>query len=437
MNNNLPFKALYLIISLYGSVWAQTPGTGVMPSHNARSINIFFDNDYLTEQVFKGLNEDRNYTMGLGIAYSSTRLNQSFLVWPNKWLGSLMGARDSLWLIENPNTNMSKVSPYLVRFPATAMVAATVFTPDNLALKVINSNDRPYSSFVFFSTRTHWLDIKKDRYHQTSIEIGALGLFLAREVQKWIHRDWFDGTLEKDPIIPQGWHLQISNGGELAAAAKYERRDLLAKWRNKSGKKTLADVQLGGSFSIGYNTYAAGEIRIRLGLLNPGTWAYSMGTESFSLNTDLEEAYMRTIRTDTISQVRIDSMLAHPPKKMSPQKEERYKRRMKKVENELSYYRHDKRQAEFFAFGAAKSYFVAYNAHLQGLFKESVYILSGDEINRVVPELIAGLGFKLPLENTGKWSIIGNASIHWQGKEFRKPLATNHVWGTLNLGLTL
>ena len=122
-------------------------------------------------------------------------------------------------------------------------------------------------------------------------------------------------------------------------------------------------------------------------------------------------------------------MLAHPPKKMSPQKEERYKRRMKKVENELSYYRHDKRQAEFFAFGAAKSYFVAYNAHLQGLFKESAYILSNNEINRVVPELIGGLGFKLPLECTGKWSIVGNASIHWQGKEFRKPLATNHVGG--------
>ena len=434
---NCPKLIGILILIVFGAegLYSQTLGEPIIPEHNSQSISIFFDNDGLSEPIFKGANEDRNYTMGLGIAYSSTKLNNSFLLWPNQFLAHLIGLRDSLFWGKNLTRKRNKVQPYLVRFPATVMLGKTTFTPDDLSLRVVNSSDRPYSSFLFISTRLHWLNIKENTYHKVSFDIGVHGLFIAREVQTWVHK-LGEGTLEKDPVIPQGWSLQISNGGEPTMGIGYELRQLVKSFSTRYRNRSIADIQVGGSINLGHNTYLSTEIMLRVGILKPGSWSNAYRSNSLVLNSDLEEKYLFHIMVDTLFSDSGKKPEERSTTEIGEKKNSKLYRHISNLKEMVSNYRFDDWRGEFFAFASIRSNYVGYNVHLQGQFRDSPYTISASELERVVPEFHGGVGFKIPVRNLGKNSIVGNMGIHWRGREFEKELANNHLWGSINMGLT-
>lgn len=440
--NNILLVFLFVI---HLSASAQTLGNFILPEHNSQSFSIYFDNDYLTESVFKGLNEDRNYTMGLGLAYSSTALNKTFIFAPNQLIGRILGIRDPYWLVQNPRKfkkrSNKKYNPFLVRFPATIVLAGTAFTPDNLGEDIVITEDRPYSSLIFLSTRSHWLNIKSNTYHQISLDFGFFGLNLAREVQTYIHQRIFNGTEVDEPVIPQGWGLQISQGGEPTVAAKYEIQKLIGSFRRCGGKKTWADWKIGAAASLGYNTFASGHIKARIGFLNPGTWTYSQEPLGLAMNADLEKKnldqdLMDGLQKEIESKKEVVNLKKKIQDPLTFKKQKELKQRKNKKESQPSTYIYNRRRGEFFLFASLKGFAVANNVHLQGQFKESAYTLSASEIRRFILEGFSGIGYKIPITCSGQYSIVGNAGIHWRTEEYYKPLASRHVWGTINLGVT-
>src|SRR5687768_11926426 len=93
---------------------------------NYRAFGIFYDQDYTLEMLGLGtLNEDRNYTMGLGIYYSDPSLQHSLFFKPHQWL----------------NTVFRK--PFLNKTNSihAIMIANGSFTPDSLPAAYVIRND--------------------------------------------------------------------------------------------------------------------------------------------------------------------------------------------------------------------------------------------------------------------------------------------------------
>ncbi|MBK8712547.1 MAG: DUF2219 family protein [Niastella sp.] len=141
------------------------------------SFGVFYDQDYTLEMVgLDKLNEDRNYTMGLGFFYSSNCLNRSKVFYPNNLFDKLF-RRQKFFTIEDMTTQQ----------PVYAiMIANGAFTPDSLPAIYPIKNDRPYSSLIYMQTvKTGYKLYKK---YTSTFNLGLLGTSLSRELQIAIHK---------------------------------------------------------------------------------------------------------------------------------------------------------------------------------------------------------------------------------------------------------
>lgn len=346
---------------------------------NVSRGGISVDQDIFADILgLKGKNEDRNYTMGVNIFYSSSSLANSkvfslFRFLPESWR--------QVKIEEGQEGVLGAVS-----------FGGTAFTPRYLGDNLDDSlyyllNDRPFSSLTFISFKYQTSTIYKALSNQ--VVIGVLGLDFARLGQTHIHRNrWLGSTRE----IPDGWKYQISEGGEPTFLFSNKADFLLSKKTVKENSNRHFQTQFIASreYRVGYYIGANAGMAVKIGWLDPFNWA------SY-------DAY----------QLQFANALAGGAP-ASP-------RRLKN---------------EFYFQASVRPQLVLYNALLQGQLKDNFHELSCRQMNPIVIEGFTGLGFTVSFCQ-GSRAI--NSMVYLSGRtpEISTALSNRtHLWGGFQLSYT-
>ena len=205
----------------------------------------------------------------------------------------------------------------------------SAFTPLDISTSTPVFNDRPYSSLLYMSNSQTRMDFDNRSSITTSLALGALGLSAVGDLQNGIHSA--TGSDEAE-----GWDNQISDGGEITGryALSYQKHfdisnpNLNASWST--------------NVSLGYLTETGANLSWRWGRLRTPWWKLNNKIGSYG-----------------------DKSFA---------------------ESSLS-----SKRDELYLSGGLGVKAVAYNAFLQGQFRDSAFELSSDDINPVVGEAWLGL----------------------------------------------
>lgn len=243
------------------------------------------------------------------------------------------------------------------------------FTPEDIDVVQANQNDRPYASLVYVSSSREQVDLANQVAWKTTLTLGALGLNFVGEFQNQIH-DQLDGNQAL------GWNNQISDGGELTARYALARQQYLGTvFGNTEVKSTL-------QASVGYLTEASWSLSIRGGKYHT-PWS--------SFNPELASYGEKSTYTTSASKIN-----------------------------------------EHYFWGGVAIKARAYNAFLQGQFRDSAVTYNHNELNPVVIE--AWLGYTVAFAEGYRVSYVlrGHSSEIKAGAGDR-----NLVWGGLILAKTL
>ncbi|OAN92795.1 hypothetical protein A8B84_16920 [Marinobacter sp. EhC06] len=280
--------------------------------------------------------------------------------------------------IGNPVSRVSQgldsfVFPYLgqeVGSPQSAALELGVygFTPEEIKESAIDRSDRPYSSLVYLSSSQSYQALGVDSGWTTSMTVGVLGLDVFKSGQNAVHK-----VVGSDRA--NGWDHQISNGGEptFRYSAAYHRY-LDASQPNQQLKVTYFG-------SVGYLTEFGAALVFR------------------------------------------DGLISSPDNRFNP---------------ELMAY--GERAPGVSAPGGRENYFWggvsvkarAYNAFLQGQFRDSDHELDANDLNILLAEVWAGythsflagteLSYVLRVQSSEIKSGTGNRTLAWGGLVFSKRL---------------
>lgn len=94
------------------------------------------------------------------------------------------------------------------------------FTPTNISANQALPDNRPYASLLFAGASRVYVDEENGVSTVTSLTLGALGLDVAKAIQRNQHD--LIGDAE-----PRGWDNQVSDGGELTGRFSWTRRKLM------------------------------------------------------------------------------------------------------------------------------------------------------------------------------------------------------------------
>ena len=238
------------------------------------------------------------------------------------------------------------------------------FTPEDISLSVAGEGDRPYASLVYVSSTTERYQPQRQVSWQSTLTLGFLGLGIVGDVQDVVHQT-LDGSR------PQGWDNQISQGGEPTARYSVSRQQLI--YQRGSDLEIKSTVQ----GSVGFITEASWGVSLRAG---------NIQTPWISFNPELASYGEKSIPSDSA-----------------------------KVSEQF-----------FWAGVAIKAR--AYNAFLQGQFRDNELDYSSDEVEHGLVE--AWLGYTVALADgySFTYSVRGHTSELRQGVGDR-----NVVWGGLQI----
>jgi hypothetical protein len=143
-------------------------------------------------------------------------------------------------------------------------VSLLTFTPRNLDRADVVAGDRPYASIAYLAnSRTTVLPDGRTAY-QSSLALGLLGLDAAKATQRTLH----DALGVEQP---QGWDHQISDGGEPTARYALARLGLRAA---SDGRGSRFEVKDAVAFSAGYITEANVSLTARWGRIHTPWWSF-------------------------------------------------------------------------------------------------------------------------------------------------------------------
>jgi len=247
-------------------------------------------------------------------------------------------------------------------------LGVAAFAPEDLNRSDIIDDDRPYASLVFLANSRVNLQDDGETAIQSTFTVGVLGTRIAEVLQKQIHT-----LTDSDP--PKGWQHQVSNGGEPTVRYTYAHQRL---WLVHEGKYHL-EVKYANEGSIGFLTEANTAISARWGRINTPWWSFAPDrAEYFSQPT-----------TGLLNQSATGS-------------------------------------SEFYLWAGAKVRARAYNAFLQGQFRDSELTYSRSELRPVLGEAWLGVTKKISPDYRLSWVW------RYQSSELRSGNGDRDlVWGSI------
>lgn len=240
-------------------------------------------------------------------------------------------------------------------------IGVVAFTPEDTNERTAIEDDRPYSSLLYISSLRQQVNEESDTAWNSSLTLGVLGLPLVGGVQNKIH-DVLGGDRAN------GWNNQISDGGELTA------RYSVARQRYLRLNLDNVEVKTALQGSVGYLSEVSWSVNLRAGHVVTPWWSFNPQLASYGQQS-----------TELV---------------FSSQQE--------------SY---------FWAGFALKAR--AYNAFLQGQFRDSAVSYSSGELNHLLLEAWAGYtlalngGYRISYVVRGHTSEVkqgtGDRDLLWGG----------------------
>lgn len=335
------------------------------------TYSVFLDNDVL---LFGADNEDRNYTMGLALDASGPWIADSPLSAPRRWADRLLGAQS---LHEALRGGDGEVAHGL-------QLGVTAFTPDRLDIAEPQPDDRPYASLLYFIGRQQSVNPAQTHAFTSELSLGVLGLSIADWFQSWLHEKMQESPGDT-PFIPQGWHLQISDGGE--PTARYG-----ARWQRLIGCHRLADAQWVGELHAGYYTNAAAGAAVRIGRIRSPWYGFNA--------TPIGERHMLNFAS---------SAAADPCRSGSAG------------------------DSEVYVWSGAMARAWVYNVLLRGQFRDAPVTVSSGRLRRLVAEYQVGITATFVTRRTRQSLTYAYAR---RSPEFGGPQRRYHSWGGLYYSLS-
>ena len=320
---------------------------GVLPASAERSgIGLYMDQDMFVPTK----STDRDYTMGIGVEFFADEGP----------LYQLDGLVRSFGRLFNFPENRTKIY-------RSYLLGSVTYTPEDLTRTDPIFDDRPYASIVYLANKR--IAAEGDQAVGAEFLVGLLGTNIAHTVQAQIHQWWRDATGEIEPVDPQGWNNQISDGGELTARFRFVNSTLL----DVLPRSRYWDLASTWDVSLGYQTNASVGLSARAGWLGSPFW--SIPFDPINRGNFLPAA----------------------------------------------------RGNELYLWAAARGRAIGYDALLQGQFRDSVFTLGGSDKERLVWEGALGVtgsweGLQLTLALNGK-----SAETKLTGAQ------DEHYWGGLYL----
>ncbi len=213
-------------------------------------------------------------------------------------------------------------------------VGLVSFTPQDLRAENVNFGDRPYASLLFVTGARQYLGPDARSFRYSDLTLGVLGLSFTSNIHNAIHEAVGSDTA-------RGYGHQISAGGEPTARYVTGGSKLRAQ-RLVLGSRLL-ETKTTWELSAGYLTEASYAVSTRLGGINSPWW--------------------------TFNPERVDYIAQPSPTARRPG-------------DGLS---------ELYVWAGAKLRLRAYNAFLQGQFRDSDHLFAASQLDHVIGELWLGI----------------------------------------------
>lgn len=245
-------------------------------------------------------------------------------------------------------------------------IGLMVFTPHDVLSRDPVQDDRPYASLLFSTNARVRVEADERTAWTSSLTVGVLGLSLTERLHGAIHE--VVGSER-----PRGYEHQISAGGEPTARYALARHYLVV-----AHPTSRLDVKATVQGSVGYLTETSAALTMRFGRLASPWWTFA---------PELTDYIAPTLPMEAQSQ-----------------------------------------HAETYMFAGVRVKARAYNAFLQGQFRESTVRYSFDEIEPVVVD--AWIGFMTQLFERTQLSY----TLNYQTAELRDgPANREALWGSVQL----
>lgn len=159
------------------------------------------------------------------------------------------------------------------------------FTPEDIARSDANSGDRPYASLVYFSNSQEHADVRPDVVWRSTFTVGVLGLDVVGDLQNEVH-----SVIDSNEA--QGWRHQISDGGELTARYSIARQRLWPTGHPNVEVKTSVQGSVGYLSELSYGvSLRVGRIATRWQSFNPELANYREHAVPLTLGKVYRESY--------------------------------------------------------------------------------------------------------------------------------------------------
>ena len=316
---------------------------------------------YLDNDAFSLLPLDQDYTGGLTVTLYGKRVTQypfsieSMRRKIDQWSGSD-------WRYRSKKT--FKLHSFGFGY--------TAFTPKNTIASTPIYDDRPYASLVYIANTQQTVAYEENQVFQSTLMLGVLGLGVAEFIQNTVHSALGQSTAN-------GWHNQISNGGEPTFRYTLARQVTHKKHYVKNGVDY--ELKSTGDISVGYITDVSFGFGTRFGDIHSPWWSFNPHQFDYS-NTGIP-----TVRTGRRAQ---------------------YK--------------------ELFFWGGVDLRYRFYNALLQGQFRESTVTYSASEVNPWILEVWGGITKRFVSGYTFSFVLRANSP------ELRIGVPRNPVWAGITIG---
>lgn len=247
-----------------------------------------------------------------------------------------------------------------------AQLGVIVFSPSDIDSDSAIYDDRPFANLAYLSNSRRYIAADDRPVYQSVFTLGVIGSGIGKGVQNSIHK--VSGSTP-----PNGWDHQISDGGEPTFQYALSRQALLATNEQRGNTEYEFKYNIGGS--VGYITETSLSLSGRWGRINTPWWSFT--PENSDYNSQPAPV----------------------------------------VGNSLG--RH---QREVFLWGGVKVRARAYNAFLQGQFRDSDVTFDHGEINHVIGEAWLGLTTQF---GASRWSYV----VRYHTKEIKEGSgARNPLW---------
>lgn len=329
------------------------PLTPERKEKDVSSWTVYLDND-----GFAPGRRDRDYTGGISITLSGALARESWVS-----LDRPLALLDTWHQLDSDTIVLHGLE-----------FGLTAFTPERISRNAPLYGQRPYASLVYMGNSRQYIDANTGHSRVSSFTLGILGLPIAQELQKGIHK-LLDGK------EPKGWDYQISDGGEPTLRYSVAWNNILDA--NYSSDGIEYEFVTTHKLNIGYLTDAAWGLSARIGRLETPWWSFSPQLAEYS-------EYSK-------------------PSAILP----------------------DKRRREYYVWTGFNLRARLYNVFLQGQFKDSPVTFKSDELNHIIGDAWIGVttefgdGWRASYFMRGQTSEIKNG-----------PSDHNNVWGGLILGRT-